>query len=246
MRSVFAYFPWANREQPHQFLTIAMPLTFTVIARSVVVPSQAFRASHAMLRRPTAVKLLRPDLAGEDALQRFEREVQLTSQLTHPNTIAIYDYGRTPDGTFYYAMEFLDGMHLETLVSRHGPQGAPRVIHILSQVCGSLAEAHEHGLIHRDIKPANIILCERGNQHDVAKVVDFGLVKNIEAPDDIAISAATTITGTPLFMSPETIKSPDRVDGRNDLYSVGAVGYYLLTGKQLSSAKTLWRFVATI
>ena len=194
---------------------------------------QVFRARHAMLRRPTAIKLLKEDMAGEDAILRFEREVQLTSQLTHPNTIAIFDYGRTPEGMFYYAMEFLDGLHLEEVIEIGGPLPPARVIHILRQVCGSLSEAHQHGMIHRDIKPANIILCERGKHFDVAKVVDFGLVKNLDASGDVAISSATTITGTPLYMSPETIRTPGEVDARSDLYSVGVVGYYLLSGERV-------------
>ncbi len=200
---------------------------------------EVYRATHAMLRRPTAVKLLRPDMAGEKSIARFEREVQLTSRLTHPNTIAVYDYGRTPEGIFYYAMELLVGLDLEQLVERHGPQCPGRVIHILRQVCSSLVEAHGVGLIHRDIKPPNIILCERGHVHDVAKVVDFGLVKHVEPVADKSASDAYALTGTPLYMSPEALREPERIDARSDLYAVGAVGYFLLTGKNLFDAETV-------
>ena len=192
-----------------------------------------YKASHAMLRRPTAIKLLRADLAGEGSIARFEREVQLTSRLTHPNTIAIFDYGRTPDGTFYYAMEYLPGITLEELVRQDGPQPPGRVIHILSQVCASLQEAHGIGLIHRDIKGANVILSQRGGMHDVAKVVDFGLVRDLDNISGATLSGAQTITGTPLFLSPEAIRTPDKVDERSDLYSLGVLAYHLITGKKL-------------
>ncbi len=199
-----------------------------------------YRARHAMLRRPTAIKLLPPGKAGEQNLVRFEREVQHTSRLTHPNTVAIYDYGRTPDGIFYYAMEFLDGIDLEQLVRGDGHQPPARVVHVLAQVCGALAEAHGAGLIHRDIKPANILLCERGGVHDVAKVVDFGLVKERTAVDGgVSLSAAHTITGTPLYLSPEAIDAPERVDPRSDLYALGAVGYFLLTGRPVFEADSV-------
>lgn len=201
---------------------------------------EVYKASHVMLRRPTAVKLLLPDKAGERSLARFEREVQLTSSLTHPNTIAIYDYGRTPEGTFYYAMEYLDGLNLEQLVEKYGPQPVARTVHILKQVCASLAEAHGVGLIHRDIKPANVILCERGGYRDVAKVVDFGLVKDIEHKQDVSVSAPNTITGTPLYMSPEAISSPEKVGPRSDLYAVGCLGYYLLTGTHVFESKNVF------
>ncbi len=189
-----------------------------------------YLAHHAMLQRPTAVKLLNIEKSNEQTLARFEREVQLTSRLNHPNTIAIYDYGRTPEGVFYYAMEYLDGINLEDLVRRHGPQPERRVVSILEQVCGSLSEAHAIGLIHRDIKPANIMLTERGGIRDFVKVLDFGLVKALETDRDSSLTAEGVFTGTPLYMSPETIQASDRVDARTDIYAVGAVGYFLLTG----------------
>jgi tRNA A-37 threonylcarbamoyl transferase component Bud32 len=204
-----------------------------------------YRASHAMLRRPTAIKLLPPDRAGEANLQRFEREVQMTAELSHPNTITIYDYGRTPDGIFYYAMEFLDGITLEDLVRRAGALPPGRVIHILRQVCRALAEAHERGLLHRDIKPANIFLTERGGEPDVVKVLDFGLVKTI-ATDSPEITMSTTIvlTGTPLYMPPEALISSHAGDVRSDLYAVGAVGYYLLTGRPVFEAASIAEVLA--
>jgi serine/threonine protein kinase len=189
-----------------------------------------YRGRHRMLRRPTAIKLLHPDKTTDDAIARFEREVQLTCQLNHPNTIAIYDYGRTPEGIFYYAMEFLSGINLDTLIVRYGPQLEGRVIYILRQVCGSLAEAHEICLVHRDIKPANIVLGCRGGESDVAKVLDFGLVKAIDHKKESSLTSAGAVIGTPLYMSPEAVESPDRVDGRSDVYSLAAVGYFLLTG----------------
>jgi serine/threonine-protein kinase len=199
-----------------------------------------YRASHAMLRRPTAIKLLPPDRAGEGSLLRFEREVQITAQLSHPNTVAIYDYGRTPDGLFYYAMEYLDGINLEDLVRLHGPQPAGRVLAILDQVCGALSEAHERGLVHRDIKPANIILTERGGEPDVAKVVDFGLVDSYASGDPrLTVSTPGVLTGTPLYLSPESLTSPDAGDPRSDLYALGAVGYFLVTGRPVFEGVTI-------
>ncbi len=201
-----------------------------------------YRASHAMLRRPTAIKLLPPEKAGEENLRRFEREVQLTAQLSHPNTVAIYDYGRTPDGVFYYAMEYLDGITLETLGAHFGPQPVERVVHILRQVCGSLAEAHQLGLIHRDIKPGNIILSERGGEPDVAKVVDFGLVKSLDPGGTeltMAVTSTTTLTGTPMYLPPEAITGQADLDARSDLYALGAVGYFLLTGRPVFEGANL-------
>jgi eukaryotic-like serine/threonine-protein kinase len=191
-----------------------------------------YRARHALLRRPVAIKLLSPELTNEDTTVRFEHEVQITSQLTHPNTVAIYDYGRTPEGLFYYAMEYLTGINLDQLVRQFGPQPEGRVVHILHQVCGSLAEAHRSGLIHRDVKPANVVLTQRHELYDFVKVLDFGLVKAVEwGPKDGP--AARGVVGTPHFMSPESIEAPETVDTRSDLYSVGAVGYWMLTGKTL-------------
>ncbi len=198
-----------------------------------------YRAHHAMLRRPTAIKLLQPDRTGEVALARFEREVQLTAQLTHPNTITVFDYGRTPEGLFYYAMELLSGANLAEVRAAGGPQPIGRVVHILSQVAGALAEAHGIGLIHRDIKPANIILAEQGGIADVAKVVDFGLVKEISAPKDATLTAHDTVVGTPHYMSPEAIRDPKLVDARGDIYALGAVGYVLLTGTELFAATSI-------
>ena len=199
-----------------------------------------YRASHAMLRRPTAIKLLPPDRAGEASLLRFEREVQITAELSHPNTVAIYDYGRTPDGVFYYAMEYLDGINLEDLVRLHGAQPAGRVLAILDQVCGALSEAHERGLVHRDIKPANIILTERGGEPDVAKVVDFGLVDSFTSDDPrLTVSTPGVLTGTPLYLSPESLRSPEAADPRGDLYALGAVGYFMVTGRPVFEAGTI-------
>jgi len=184
---------------------------------------------HALMRRQTAIKLITGNVTAE-ALARFEREVQLSCTLSHPNTIAIYDYGRTADGTFYYAMELLDGMDLEAMVGGFGPLPPARVIHFLAQACGSLAEAHDLQMIHRDIKPANLFITKRGGERDVLKVLDFGLVKSIanSAPQ---LSRADVISGTPPYMAPEVIGQKAGVDGRSDLYALACVGYFLLTGK---------------
>ena len=198
-----------------------------------------YRARHSMLRRPCAVKLLAPDKVGEEHLARFERAVQLTARLTHPHTVTIFDYGRTPDGVFYYAMELLEGAPLDRIVEVDGPQPPERVAYILDQVLAALAEAHGIGLIHRDIKPANIILTEQGGEPDVAKVVDFGLVKDIRGDgEDPVLSQAETVAGTPLYMSPETIIAYHEVDARSDLYALAAVCYFLLTGEPVFKGRT--------
>jgi hypothetical protein len=199
---------------------------------------EVYQARHALLRRPTAIKLLAGD-TSPDHVRRFEQEVQLTASLTHPNTISIYDFGRTPDGVFYYVMELLDGLTLQEVVERDGAQPASRVVHILLQACGALREAHDAGLIHRDVKPANIFLCRLGGVADTVKVLDFGLVKRMNPGGDPALSNFNTIVGTPLYLSPEAITAPETLDARSDLYALGAVGYFLLTGAPMFSARTV-------
>jgi hypothetical protein len=207
-----------------------------------------YRAHHALLRRDTAVKLLLPDRADADLIQQFEHEVRLTCQLTHPNTIQIYDYGRTADNIFYYAMELLRGLTLQELVDRHGAQPEARVRHLLGQICGSLHEAHLAGLIHRDIKPGNLFLCERGGVPDTVKVLDFGLVARAsgrtEKAAPVELPDTSRFLGTPLYMAPETIRQPGFGDARSDIYAVGAVGYLLLTGQPVfdgEDSAVLWQ-----
>jgi len=199
-----------------------------------------YRARHAMLQRPTAVKLLPPDRVGEATLTRFEREVRLTAKLTHPNTITVFDYGRTLDGVFYYAMELLDdGATLSDIVEAGGPLPPSRVVHVLVQALGALAEAHAAGLIHRDIKPQNLMLCRRGGMDDVIKVLDFGLVKEMEDPSAVSVTGTNVIVGTPHFMAPEMLTRPGDVDGRSDLYALAAVAFFLLTGENVFEAATV-------
>jgi len=200
---------------------------------------EVYRARHGMMRRPSALKLLRAERASGGSVARFEKEVQLTARLTHPNTITIFDYGRTDDGTFYYAMELLDGANLQRIVAASGPQAAGRVVRILSMACGALTEAHGVGLIHRDIKPANIMLCTQGGERDVVKLLDFGLVKDLRVDADAKLSGTSTLTGSPQYMAPEAIRAPDTVDVRTDLYALGAVAYYLLAGSELFNGQTL-------
>jgi serine/threonine protein kinase len=200
-----------------------------------------YKARHAMLRRATAIKLLAADNGDPSRQARFEREVQLTSELTHPNTIAIYDYGRTPDGVFYYAMEYIDGITLQQLVEHDGPLPPGRVCHLLRQACRAIGEAHQVGLIHRDLKPANLMVCQRGGTADFLKVMDFGLVKDIGNPraGDVTGSTTAGVLGTPLYLSPEAISRPSEVDGRADLYALGAVAYYLLVGAPVFTGNTI-------
>ncbi len=193
-----------------------------------------YLAEHVMLRRPCAIKLIRPEQAGDpQTLVRFEREVRATATLTHWNTVEIFDYGHAEDGTFYYVMEYLPGMNLEDLVERDGAMPPERAVHLLRQVCQALREAHGIGLIHRDIKPSNIISCERGKVYDVAKLLDFGLVKELGMGGDIKLTREGVFAGSPAFMSPEQAAGVEQLDARSDIYNVGAVAYYLITGELL-------------
>ncbi len=196
-----------------------------------------YRARHALLRRPTAIKLLTPNGDSDTQLDRFEREVQLTSELNHPNIVAVYDYGRSPEGEFYYAMEYLPGVDLESLVRRAGTLPPERAVPVLIQIADALDAAHHAGLIHRDIKPANIILSRFGNRADVVKVLDFGLVKPVNR--DGELTAENVVCGTPTYLAPEALTSPEDVGPAADLYALGAVGYYLLVGRPVFDGKTV-------
>jgi eukaryotic-like serine/threonine-protein kinase len=192
---------------------------------------EVYLAEHQLLKRPCALKLIRPGLeSGPKALERFEREVRLTATISHPNIVEIYDYGRTEDGTYYYVMEYLRGLSLAELVERHGPLPPGRAVYLLRQVCQALREAHAAGLIHRDIKPSNIFASRRGARGDVAKLFDFGLVLLLTKRGAHPSNGEGRIFGTPLFMSPEQATGELDLDGRSDIYSLGAVAYYLLTG----------------
>jgi serine/threonine-protein kinase len=193
---------------------------------------EVYLAEHVMLKQTCAIKLIRPERAADPrALRRFEREVRATSRLKHWNTVQIFDYGHTADGTFYYVMEYLPGVTLEQLVKNEGALPVSRAVHFLRQMCGALNEAHGIGLIHRDIKPANIIVGERGGVKDVAKLLDFGLVRHAdEGAGSEALTMDGALVGTPAYMSPEQVESR-ALDARSDIYSLGALGYFLLTGK---------------
>ncbi|MFT5353183.1 MAG: tRNA A-37 threonylcarbamoyl transferase component Bud32 [Polyangiales bacterium] len=191
-----------------------------------------FEANHALLRRPTAIKLIHAELSTPSMLQRFEREVQMTARLTHPNTVTVFDYGQTAAGVFYYAMELVDGPTLRQVIEHQGRLPEARVVHLMKQVAGALAEAHELGLIHRDIKPSNIMLCKRGGLFDIAKVLDFGLVR-------VVGETGGKVVGTPAYMAPETFTSASNVGERSDVYALGAVAYYLVTGEDVFDGATI-------
>jgi len=192
-----------------------------------------YLARHDLLRRPAAVKLLKSTRSTDEMIGRFEREVQMASSLSHPNTVEIFDYGRTRDGLFYYAMEYLDGLTVSDVLARQNPIPVPRTIHILRQVCSALAEAHAKGIVHRDIKPENIMVCRYGGIYDHVKILDFGLVKHVSQKHSRDLTRGLRILGTPLYMAPERLRNPADVDARVDIYALGAVGFLMLTGRKL-------------
>ena len=194
---------------------------------------EVYLAEHNLLKRPCVIKLIQPHKAGDPrTLARFQREVRSMAKLSHWNTVEVFDYGHTQDGTFYYVMEYLPGMSLAEMVERFGPLPPERAIHFLAQACDALTEAHAVGLIHRDIKPGNLFAAQRGGVDDVTKLLDFGLVKPITDDEhSIQLTAEGSITGSPLFMSPEQVVGDGRPDARSDVYALGAVGYFLLAGR---------------
>ncbi len=212
---------------------------------------EVWKASHNMLARPAAIKLIRGDVLDDEpggvdvAIDRFEREAQATASLQSPHTVELYDYGVSDDGSFYYVMELLDGIDLESLVERFGPLPAERVVHIVLQACLSLGEAHRRGLIHRDLKPANLYLCQRAFEPDFLKVLDFGLVRQsaLEPQREEPLTKTGLLAGTPSYMAPEMAMGSDSMDARVDIYALACVAYKLLTGRAVFEEKNV---VATI
>jgi serine/threonine-protein kinase len=216
---------------------------------------QVWRGEHSLLARPAAIKLVREPRRGKtgtlgsqaqvEAYARFAREAQATAALTSPHTVSLYDYGVTEDGTLYYAMELLDGVDLDVLVEQFGPVSPARAVYLLRQACESLAEAHRAGLVHRDIKPANLMACHVGERVDFVKVLDFGLVRRIRrTEEELVASDPNYVLGTPAFMAPELASSPEDIDGRVDIYALGCVAYWLLTGRLVFEASTVAGVVA--
>ena len=205
-----------------------------------------YLAEHRLLKRPCAVKFVRADLAANasNAL-RFEREVRAMTALTHFNTVRVYDYGRAEDGSFYYVMEYLDGLTLDALMRESGPLEPARAVYLLRQVCGALAEAHAAGLVHRDLKPGNIVVATQGGQYDVAKLLDFGLVQDLGAADtDPRLTQTGTVLGTPAYMSPEQAGGDGVIDARGDIYSLGAVAFFALTGRPPFEGQSIGKLLA--
>jgi eukaryotic-like serine/threonine-protein kinase len=211
-----------------------------------------WRAEHQMLARGAANKLIRPaalgaseGTPGHEMVKRFEREARATAALRSPHTIEVYDYGVSADGTFHYVMELLEGFSLQTLVERFGPVAPERVVGLLRQACHSLAEAHAAGLVHRDVKPANMFVCQLGLDVDFVKVLDFGLVKRRgpQAPGEEALTVSGAFTGTPAYMPPEIALGTEPIDGRADIYALGCVAYWLLTGKRVFESSSAMQMV---
>ncbi|MFO0808948.1 MAG: serine/threonine-protein kinase [Gemmataceae bacterium] len=206
---------------------------------------EVWLAEHGLLKRPCAIKFVHPNLAAHpETAARFAREVQAVTGLTHVNTVRVYDYGRADDGSFYLVMEYLDGPTLEDLVREGGPLSPARAVHLLRQVCGALAEAHAAGLVHRDLKPGNVIVASLGGQPDVAKLLDFGLVQDLSAVTDERLTQTGTVLGTPAYMSPEQAAGESAVDARGDVYSLGAVAFFALTGRPPFLGKTVGLLLA--
>lgn len=195
--------------------------------------ASVYLGRHALLKRPIAIKILKREFASEQWITRFEREVQLASQLSHPNTVEIYDYGRTRGGDFYYVMEYLDGIDLASLIASEGALPPARVIYLLRQMCVALREAHAKNIVHRDIKPENVMTCMRGGEYDVVKLLDFGLVKSLADHVSRDITRQVRVLGTPAYMAPERFTDAGAADQRADIYALGAVAYLLLTGKRI-------------
>jgi serine/threonine-protein kinase len=213
---------------------------------------EVWKAKHRMLTRPAAVKFIRPEVVGasseserDTVFKRFQQEAQTIAMMHSPHTIHLYDFGVSDDGAFYYVMELLDGIDLRDFVNRFGPVPPARTIQLLRQVCDSLAEAHENGLIHRDIKPANVFTCRYGRKVDFIKVLDFGLAKLRPeiAGSDPVVTDQDVIGGTPAFLAPEQVLGDQPVDGRADIYAVGCLGYWLLTGQLLFEAPTAMKVI---
>ncbi|HEY4181121.1 MAG TPA: serine/threonine-protein kinase [Kofleriaceae bacterium] len=221
---LLSHFAWTVRMQLFESRNIGRYKLQKRLGRGGM--GEVWRAFHQTLGRDVAVKILRPEKIDDDAVARFEREVRATTALTHPNTVRVFDYGMTEDGLWYYAMELLEGVSFAQLVKQSGAQNAPRTVHLVSQASRALGEAHRAGIVHRDVKPDNLIICQAGGEHDFVKVIDFGIARSL---GDENVTRIGEVAGTPSYMAPEVASSMG-FDARADVYSLGAVLYYLLTG----------------